>query len=244
MKKMLALLVLPLFASADDGEFTFLWGTTTNALVFEATNLTVSVKTAIRDDFAYVLSCNIASNAEFEVGVDTYNQEYTGRLILDDEALPEKFPKMYFKTHGGTNYFLITHEDSTNYLAQIMLTNQHHSAISGLSNFVYTLNHSTTATLSRAAFAAMCWKMDKDRAWTLDEMSEDTYLRTLKPDEGYFQQYPFYVPSILDLAYDDFEGKTWMMGVLRARNKKSGSVGEQYCTFRKGKWRFVTYLAD
>jgi len=241
MKKLLPLLTLPLVVMADDWSWTFKWGTNDVGVVFENTNLTASVKSAIRDDFAYVLSYNIPSTAKFEVGIDTDSGKYAGRLVLDEEATPDKFPAAFFQTHNGTNYFAITHEDSTNYLAQIALTNQYRAAISGLSNFVHTINHATTGNLSRVALVNMYWNLSEDRVLTVDDISERAYLNLLQSDRGDIKGYTYVVPSILDLAYCEVEGKMWFMGVLRVRSKLNGRALEQYCAYRKGKWRLIFY---
>lgn len=232
-----------MFAIAEDWSRTFLWGTNRIGIVFEETNLTNSVKSAIQDDFTYVLSFNVSSNASFETLVvgNHNNGKYTGRMVLDMEALPEKFPKNYYISHSGTNYIVITYEDSTNYLAQIALTNQHQTAISGLSNFVYTVNHATTNSLSRAALAAMYWRMSEDRVLTSNDMSEVTYLKVLSPCGGIFQRYTYYVPSILDIAISDYGNKTWLVGMLRMRTKEDGQPAEQPCIYRDGQWRLVAY---
>lgn len=243
MKMTLLLLSLPMFAIAEDWSRTFQWGTNHIGVVFEETNLTDSVKSVIQDDFAYVLSYNVSSNAVFEtlpVG-DLYYGKYTGRMVLDMEALPDKFPKKYYNAHLGTNYFVVTYEDSTNYLAQIALTNQQNTAISGLSNFVYTVNYATTNSLSRSALAAMYWKMSEDRVLTSNDMSEITYLRVLRPDVGVFQRYTYYAPSILDIALSDYGNKTWLVGMLRMRTKEDGQPAEQPCLYREGLWRLVVY---
>jgi hypothetical protein len=243
MKKMMMLLSLPLFSMAEDWSRVFQWDSNTVGIVFEEPGLTASAQMAIQNDLAYVLSFNPSLNAEFESfsAGDEYYGKYTGRLALDMESLPEKFPKLYYTAHSGINYFVVTCEDSTNYLAQIALTNQHHSAISGLSNFVYTVNHATTNTLSRAMLAAMYWKMSEDRVLTLDDMNANAYLRVLRPDGGVFQRYTYYAPSILDIAFSEKDDKTWLVGILRLRTKEDGQPVEQPCLYRDGQWRLVVY---
>lgn len=205
--------------------------------------MTDSVKSSIQDDLTYVLSFNVASNVAFEAltAGDFYYGKYTGRMVLDLEGLPEKFPKNYYIAHDGTNYLVVTYEDSTNYLAQIALTNQQYAAISSLSNFVYTVNHATTNSLSRSALAAMYWKMSEDRVLTSNEMSETTYIRVLRPDGGVFQRYTYFAPSILDIAYTVCSNKTWLVGMLRMRSKEDCQPAEQPCLYRDGQWRLVVY---
>ena len=243
MKKTLLLLFLPMFVKAEDWSRTFQWGTNRLGIVFEETNLTDSVKSSIHNDFAYVLSFNVPSNVVFETLLtdDPYYEKYSGRMVIDMEALPEKFPKNYYIAHSGTNYVVVTYEDSTNYLSQIALTNQHYTAISGLSNFVYTINHATTNSLSRAMLASMYWKMSEDRVLTTNDMSEVSYLRVLRPDGGVFQRYTYYAPSVLDVAFSVDGNKTWLVGILRMRAKEDGQPAEQPCLYRDGQWRLVTY---
>ena len=63
-------------AYAQTTNLTFQWHGQTMGLEFETTNLTASVKNAIRDDVAYALSLIAASNVTFEVSAP--NTNHTG----------------------------------------------------------------------------------------------------------------------------------------------------------------------
>jgi len=98
---------------AQDWPQTFQWGTNRVGIIFEETNLTGSVKSSIQDDLVHILSFNVASNAAFEPlsAGDVFFGKYKGRMVLDQEALPEKIPEFYYITNAETNYFVVTRED-------------------------------------------------------------------------------------------------------------------------------------
>ena len=128
---------------AQTTNWTFQWHGQTMGLDFEVTNLTKSVKAAIRDDIAYSMSLIPTNDVTFNVfppnSPDSSN--YTGRV-----RIPYTTPINYcdgilcfYNSIGGNVYWKIGERACSEYLAAIALTNQYAAAMNSFSNFHHHL---------------------------------------------------------------------------------------------------------
>jgi hypothetical protein len=128
---------------AQTTNLTFQWHGQTMGVYFEATNLTASVKRAIRDDIAYSLSLIPTNNVTFEILPPTNpdSANYTG-IVSIHRTTPINYCEgilCFYKTVGGNIYWEIDTEASSKYLVAIALTNQYAAAIHSFSNFYHNL---------------------------------------------------------------------------------------------------------
>jgi len=139
---MTAIMLSVVHGYAQTTNWTFQWHGQTMGLDFEVTNLTKSVKAAIRDDIAYSMSLIPTTNIVFEVFPPTSPSygKYTGFADF-------YFPRInycggilcFYKTVGGNVRWQIGEEASSKYLSVIALTNQYASAIHSFSNFYHNV---------------------------------------------------------------------------------------------------------
>ena len=237
---------------AQDWSWTFQrWGDTCG-LLFEATNLTTSVKGAIRDDVAKAYAAVTSSN-NLSTTVYAPNEPEYGRFVGHDslegeEGMPRDLSGWDYKLHNGNRYFFVKESLSTNYLAKIALTNQHQAAIGSLSNFLATANSTTTNNLNVAEYVQMWWSMEQKKPLSLTfSMYKDEVLFFPSEEEvrkfcDYFNgRYEVIVPTILAFKQDaqKYEGVLYCEPVYRKRSDGSYErlpIPLAYC---QGKWRLV-----
>ena len=144
MKRMIAIIACLLVfvcARTQGTELTFQWSGQTMGVDFEDTNLTASVKYAIRDDIAYGLSLIPPTNVTFEVLTPTSSGygKYAGFMTVS-HTTPINYCDgilCYFKNIGGNKVFQLSPAVCSNYVAAIALTNQYASAVTALSNYLH-----------------------------------------------------------------------------------------------------------
>lgn len=220
----------------------FPWGTNYYGLLFNGTNTNPSVKAAIRDDVAVTLSFNAPSNAIFNLleANNKYYGTFDGQLIISNKIVPDNFPLRYYNTINSTNYFVISEMSVSNYLEQIALTNQCHSEMQSLTNFLLTVNQIATNTFSPSALASLYWSIKDDRAVTLDGDLNGDVASCLNRIENMTHENYFFL-SILDVTNEELFGKTWLTVGLRIRQKSNPSqiIGDRPVVYRNGQWRFI-----
>ena len=119
---------------AQTTNWTFQWHGQTLGLYFEVTNLTKSVKAAIRDDVALVMS-NIAV-AETEIHPIQPDDPDLGKvdglmnILADGRAYPDDFPIGDYRMVNGTPFFLLSEEECSAYASAVALTNQYATQLS------------------------------------------------------------------------------------------------------------------
>jgi hypothetical protein len=224
-----------------DLSWTFQWENASYGLVFENTNLTTSVRSAIRDDIQQVYSYNPSSNIAYRIyqpeDTDKYGK-YTGHMHLRENwTCPSGLSGWDYKIYGGINYFFIGAEVSANYIAKIALTNQYHTEIANLSNFLHTVNNLTTNNITLTAFQQMWWSLATDTVYFPEEPNPDHWATLLR--ETSEMRFPY--PSILA-----FEERTDIQGnpllILSIKTVKKDSLQnyvEAVFFFRAGQWRFM-----
>ena len=173
MKKMLMLFcAFPLVGhTAEDLSCVFQWEGHVCGLWWGKTNLSSSVKEAIRKDVQQVVDSVSRSDvmvhnyASGEHGFGTFTGwlEYTS-----DKPRPNGFTLNQFLAIGTTNVFFLGTNLCERYLTALSLTNQY--GVSGLatSNFVGTLMTATTNNFSRNDLLGLSWSIKTGRAPTLD----------------------------------------------------------------------------
>lgn len=159
---------------AGEWVWTFQWAGSTRGIYFEDTSLTPAAKAAIRDDTAHILSYSPGSNAVFSAmpPADPCFGQHTGVAALGLNVRPAQFRCQYYKQHTGTPYLFFPTGMTSNYLSHIAMTNQQAAAYSSLSNFVHSINHISTNTVSSNTFASLFWTLSRNRVATAQDFTE------------------------------------------------------------------------
>ena len=131
---------LSFLVQSQTPNLTFQWHGQTMGVEFEVTNLTASVKAAIRDDIAYSLSLIAASNVTFEALTPTSSSygKYAGFATIS-HTTPINYCAgilCYYNTSGGQTVFQLAPDVCLAYAVAITLTNQHAAAVNAFSNFI------------------------------------------------------------------------------------------------------------
>ena len=128
-------------AYAQTTNLTFQWHGQTMGVDFKETNLTDSVKNAIRDDIGYAMSLISFTNISYEAHSPTH-PDYGKRTGV--AAIAESTPYNYcdgiindYKAVGNTTTFVLCNSACSNYVATIALTNQYALQIAAFSNFFH-----------------------------------------------------------------------------------------------------------
>jgi len=240
---MFACLVLDTHAQAPSPNlsWTFPWGNTWYGLLFEDSELTDGVKTAIRDDVQGVLSYNPQTNATFSAlsPEDLDFGRYDGHITFSNSMLPSGFPLFHYKAFNGTNYFAVTIENGSNYVAKVAFTNQYKVEISGLSNFLHTAQNMATTNTTIAEFQQKWWNPIEEKVPMPENVSADSLRKYITDLGGLY----YYYPSILAIETVTYEGKSWL-GCKVWTQKKGSLTGylEMDLVYGGGCWRFVPFV--
>ena len=235
---------------AQDWSWTFQrWGDTCG-LLFEATNLTASVKAAIRDDIAnaYIFTTTNNLFTRIYTSEDSKYGTFVGFDGLQgNKGNPAGLGGWDYKLHNGNRYFHVKASLSDKYLQQIALTNQYKAAAKSLGSFLTTLNSITTNNVNVAKYLQMWWSMEQNKPVSLTYSRYQDHVLFFETAEdvkhfcGQIGEYEVIVPSILLFQQDaeKYGGVLWSKTVFR---KKDDGVYEwnfidiAYC---QGKWRLV-----
>ena len=139
MKKLIQTIILlgASCAYAQTTNLTFQWHGQTMGVEFAMTNLTDSVKVAIRDDIAYSLSLIATNHVTFEASTPDTNYIAAVRFHYQ---IPVDYCEgilCLYKTIEGNIWWQIGPNACSEYLAAITLTNQHAAAVNAFSNFYH-----------------------------------------------------------------------------------------------------------
>lgn len=256
MKKMMIVILTTILtdgvAQAQDWSWTFQrWGTTCG-LLFEATNLTTSVKAAIRDDIAKVYAAVTTSNNLTTTIYTPDDSEYgtfVGYDMLEgEEGMPDELGEWDYNVHNGNRYFHVKTELSERYLQQIALTNQYKTAVKNLGSFLATVNSVTTNKLNTTKYIQLWWSMGQkktlSRTFSMDQddelffESDDTIKVFCWEATG---QYEIFVPSILLFKQEAgmYNGVFYCKPIYRKRSDGTYEVSVVDIAYCKGKWHLV-----
>jgi hypothetical protein len=247
MKKLIQTIILlgASCAYAQTTNQTFQWHGQTMGIEFETTNLTDSVKSAIRDDIAYSLSLIAASNVTFEVSAP--NTNHTGVVSIHYQTPIDYCEGVlcFYKTIGGNVWWQIDSETCSNYLAAITLTNQHATAINSFSNYFHQVKTGFDITgLTFAEKKAFFWGplvdvFAQEEGDNFEQFISDAL--TVRPSplpESMFLP----LPSILAFSAwkakeDDMQPVPVLLCTLKHWNPVNEST-KWYFVYAGGKWRY------
>ena len=227
----------------DDWSWTFQWGNQHYGLLFEDVGLTPDIKAAIKDDVQGVLSYNPVTSATFNVlsPKDSRYGAYTGRMTLSDAMVPFGFPLALYKVIGGMNYFAVDVAAGSSYAAKIALTNQQNMAISGLSNFLFSVQNMTTGNTTVAEFQQKWWHPIKESVYVPREPDPDSVVGYIAKFGGLYYAYP----SILSFETVSDGGKSWFGCKIWTWQKNGARDAlEMDIVYGGGEWRFVPFVDD
>lgn len=230
-------------SGSPDLSWTFQWGNQCYGLLFEDDGLTPDIKAAIRDDVQGGLSYNPVTNATFKVlsPGDSQYGAYDGRMTLSNAMLPSGFPLSLYKAVGGMNYFAVAIVAGSNYVAKIALTNQQNVAISGLSNFLFSVQNMTTGNTTVAEFQQKWWHPLKESVYVPREPDPDSVLGYIAMFGGLYYAYP----SILSFETVSDSGKSWFGSKIWTWRKNGARDAlEMDVVYGGGEWRFVPFVDD
>jgi len=233
---------------AQTTNLTFQWHGQTMGLAFEATNLTASVKQAIRDDIAYSMSLIPVTNAVFEVYPPNHpdSAQHTGFARFSSARINYCEGVLFFYKTIGTNIcWQIDTDTSTEYLAAIAITNQHAKAVAAFTNYFnqFTGGKIDTSKMTLAQKKALIWnppllqKLEDNYGDQLDEMLSGVVPAEPAPPGAC----PF--PPIIafrirtDLPADLKPPLLWCEVKYWAEGVYGGPMTFLFC-YVNGKWRF------
>jgi len=228
-----------------DWSWTFQWHGQERGILFAQTNLSKSVKAAIRDDIVQVMSKVEVSSTEIYPARPN-NPDYgevDGLMNIrsKEHICPDGFPIGYYRMINGTPYFLLSEEDCDLYVKAIGLTNSAAAKISKLpAALVPFTNGFNTASMTLKQKEAHIWnpkfsQMKKDNR-TQYESDITEALPTVKDWMTILR------PSVLSYSHEDLEdnGKPLLMCRLYVIINRPGDP-EPFTfifVFKDGIWRW------
>jgi len=186
----------------------FQWHGQERGIIFAQTNLSKSVKAAIRDDIAQVMAKIAIIDTEIHPArpnnpnygmVDGLMNIRSGRHVY-----PDAFPIGYYREINGVPYFLLNEEDCALYVAAIGLTN---SAAVKISKFPATLlpftNGFNTANMTLKQKEAYIWnpKFSEMKKEDITKYEADI-TEALPKMKDWMTVVP---PSVLSYSHEDWE---------------------------------------
>jgi hypothetical protein len=235
-------------AQTNDWSWTFQWGKDTCGLLFADTNLTASVKAAIRDDIAKVYA-SVSTNDIYRRIYTPQDPEY-GTFVgyvgtPGDSGCPREIGGWEYKLNKGNRYFYVDKELSDKYLTQIALTNQHKVAVGSLTNFLHTFNSTITNNVIPPESLQMWWSTKQEIPVSTTFKKKGSSYIYIEPDEvvKFWNQWSdlhIFVPSILNLEYKDTpqEGGLWCTTFWKTKSEGRYELGLDL-VYRDGSWRMV-----
>jgi len=245
MKKVIiAISVFPICATLAQTNWTFQWHGQEKGIIFCQTNLTKSVKMAIRDDIAQVMSHISVSNAKNyptspdhpDLGKIDGLINFTGK----EHTWPDGFPIGYYRIVNGVTNFVLSVEKCTTYASAVALTNQYTSAIGALSNFLASAEAMTPANTTTNAFLQKFWHLNKNRVVKITDASEMNFAEVIQIWGGGVHHI---YPSILQFGYGPLEEGPACLHAEINTFKKADPMDRSsvHVVYKGGKWRFLVW---
>jgi len=224
--------------------WTFQWHGQERGLIFEQTNLTKSVKAAIRDDIAQVMSKVVASDITvYPIQPDDPDFGKIDGLmdfVSKVHACPNNFPLGDYRTINGTPFFLLSEEECSVYASAVALTKQYASAIGSLSNFLASAEAMTPANTTTNAFVQKFWHLNKNRVAKITDASEMNFAEIIQIWGGGVHHI---YPSILQFGYGPLEeGPACLHAEIKTFKKADPmDCSSVHVVYKSGKWRFLVW---
>lgn len=234
--------------SQADWSWTFQrWGNTCG-LLFEDTNLTFSVKAAIRDDvcrsYSFVLPTNLFTRI-YVSGDPKYGTFVGFDGLQGDYGSPSDLCGWNYVLHNGDRYFYVAARLSSLYLQKIALTNQYQTEVGSLSNFLHLVNGATTNNVIPSEYLQLWWSMKTEQplSLTFSRVGGHPFFRSeaeVREFCGQFSDNEVFVPSILNFRYrEDVTGSGLFCGTF-FKKKSCGTYELGFdLIYRSGSWRLV-----
>jgi hypothetical protein len=224
-----------------DWSWTFKWGGDTCGLLFENTNLTASVKAAIRDEVSKVYASVSTNNLYTKIYTpsDPKYGIFVGFVGLqDDFGGPAELGGWKYILHNGNKYFHVQEKVSAKYLEQIALTNKYKVAVGSLSNFLATVNSTFADSENPADYVKLWWSMEQGKVLSLTGTEPQKHIEIFCEE---FNEYEVIVPSILNFKQDAeiYGGVFYCKTVFRKRDDGTYEHGFPDIAFCKEKWYLV-----
>ena len=239
-------LVLSMIAGAvwnahaqSDWSWTFQRGGETCGLLFEDSNLTASVKAAIRDDFLRAYSFVAASNLFVSLYAPSdpeYGTFVGGDGLKGDHGCPHELGGLNYKLHNGNKYLHVEKELSATYLEKIALTNQYQAAVGSLTNFLQAFNALNTNNVNPQEAVQIWWSVKNEQPYALSEFATAAEFLGFVSE---FSEFEIFVPSIVNFRYEDTQARGGLWCKMRFRRKSGGYEPGPWLdlVYREGKWR-------
>ncbi len=226
--------------AGDSPLYSFRWGDNTCSLIFDDTNLTTEVKSAISDDVGLIFSRIPTNIPTYAI---TNDVRYTGAFDGINGALyyPTGFRFGTYKTIGATNYYYIREPVSLRYMQAIALTNHHQAAIAAVPVFLEQLENMRPGVTTTNEYVQHFWSMREERVFTASDFSEHpewiTEWITTAKDIFFFR------PSLLAFSERSVGQNTYLCfsTYMMSRTDRSKYKGMP-CIYAQGAWRFFNPL--
>ena len=225
--------------------WTFQWHGQEKGIIFGQTNLSESVKAAIRDDITQVMSNIALTNAEF-YSVSPSNPQYgevdglinfTGK----EHTWPDGFPIGYYRIVNGVTNFVLSVEKCTTYADAVALTNKHAAQISKLPAVIQQFtNGLDVANMTLKQKEAYIWHPYLDEQKKRNKAEYESHITmglSFGPNRITALQ-----PSVLSYHEEDIENKGVSLLVCKLYVRITYTDGPAPDTFtfvfRNGAWRW------
>jgi hypothetical protein len=243
MKKLIiAISMFPICVSLAQTNWAFQWHGQERGIIFGQTNLSKSVKAAIRDDIALVMSHIAVAGTEIHpIQPDDPDHGKIGGLMnirADGDTYPDDFPIGDFRMVNGVPFFLLSEEDCATYVTAITLTNSAKAKISALPAILVPFTNGFN-------IAKMTMRQKRDVIWhpSLQEDNDPAFKELF--DES-MPQTPgllrFFPRSVLSYKMQELEEGKGLVLTCTVSGKsffEGNPKGESTLFVHiKGRWRF------
>jgi len=246
MKKLIIVIsILPVCATFAQTNWTFQWHGQERGILFAQTNLTKSVKAAIRDDIAQVMSNVAVSNTEIHPiqPDDPDYGEIDGlmNIISKRHICPNGFRIGDYRTINGTPFFLLSEEFCSAYASAVTLTNQYAKQLSKLPALIQQFtNGLNVAGMTLKQKEAYIWHPYLDEQKKRNKAEYEAHISEGLPKEA--NLITVFNPSVLSYSKLDIEenGKPLLVCKLYVTlNTPTPKVPDTFMfVFRNGAWRW------
>jgi len=241
-KLLVAISMFPLCATFAQTNWTFQWHGQERGIIFSQTNLSKSVKIAIRNDIAQILSNIPVSNFEIypvlqddpDFGKVDGLINFTGK----EHVWPDDFRFGDYRVINGMTNFVLSVETCVTYASAIALTNKYATAIGSLSNFLASAEAMTPVNTN--AFLQKFWHHNKNRVTVISDIPEMNFSKAIETWGGDVRHI---YPSILQFEYGSLKGKPACLHAEIGTVAKSdpNDKSSVHVVYKNGKWRFLVW---
>lgn len=241
----IAVSMFPACSLMAQTDWTFQWHGQERGIVFAQTNLTESVKAAIRDDIAQTLS-NVAVSDTEAHPVAPDNPDYGSvsglmNIRAKRHTCPDRFPVGYYRETNGIPYFVLSEEDCALYASAVAQTNQYAVQLDALPSVIgHFTNGFDVANMTLAQKEAYIWNPNFTQMKEDDIAGYEADITEALPAEA--GTITVLKPSVLSYSREDLDDTENPLLTCRLNIKINRPAAPEPFTiifvFKDGAWRW------